>query len=344
MDEFLENPVLEFHYYPPVGPEDWRYVYATAEVRALETTMPTRATLLDMVNAAGFEEAVELLNGTEYALATGGGIAALEQILLERRDAVRSLFEELMIDEEIVEVFKGRADFANMRLALRRTLTEKPIGIDYSSDGNISAEIFEEVFEQENYDLLPDYIQEAVEQAVLRYYGKKDIRQIDYAIDSVQAGYNLRKAQQLESVFLRELFRMQIDLTNIRTMLRVKWTQSELRDVFVDGGYIERGLFVHCLDLGYEALPTIFWATPYHDIVEGGTTYLVNEGSFLRLEELCDSHLKGFLKTTFEITAGPQPVIAYLLMKEHEIRTVRMILTGKKNNLDVNLILDRLSD
>ncbi|GAF95855.1 unnamed protein product, partial [marine sediment metagenome] len=37
------------------------------------------------------------------------------------------------------------------------------------------------------------------------------------------------------------------------------------------------------------------------------------------------------------ITAGPQPIIAYLLMKENEIRTVRLILTAKKNSLDTKL-------
>ena len=42
------------------------------------------------------------------------------------------------------------------------------------------------------------------------------------------------------------------------------------------------------------------------------------------------------------ITAGPQPVIAYLLLKENEIRTVRLILTAKKNFLDTKLIMDRI--
>ena len=52
----------------------------------------------------------------------------------------------------------------------------------------------------------------------------------------------------------------------------------------------------------------------------------------------------GFLKTTTQITAGPQPVIAYLLMKENEIRQVRLILTAKKNALETRLILDRLGE
>jgi V/A-type H+-transporting ATPase subunit C len=49
------------------------------------------------------------------------------------------------------------------------------------------------------------------------------------------------------------------------------------------------------------------------------------------------------LKTTIQITAGPQPIIAYLLMKENEIRTVKLILTAKKNNLDTKLLLDRIT-
>ena len=70
--------------------------------------------------------------------------------------------------------------------------------------------------------------------------------------------------------------------------------------------------------------------------------YLASNKSFLKVEQQCDEHLTGFLKSTVQITAGPQPIIAYLLMKENEIRTVRLILTAKRNFLDTKLILDRL--
>jgi V/A-type H+-transporting ATPase subunit C len=183
---------------------------------------------------------------------------------------------------------------------------------------------------------------EAVEQAVLAYYQNKDIRRIDYAIDSVQAEYNLKKARRLKSVFLLGLFRIQIDLTNIRTMLRLKFTESEQRNVLLKGGFIELERFRHGLDIGYETLGPLFFVTPYHRVVETGANYLMSDKSFLRAEQQCAEFLTGFLKSTIQITAGPQPIIAYLLMKENEIRNVRLILTAKKNNLDTKLILDRL--
>ena len=351
MPEVAEESIIDFYTYPPIGGDDWRYAFETARVRALETQVLPAATLLDMANAENFEQAADLLTAGEYSLPHSTGrltagsknFAELENVLRLRRSAVRELFEQLMIDKPIVELFRTRDDFANLRLALRRTLTEKTLGADYSRDGNISPEIFEEVFEQENYELLPYYMQRAIEQAVLAYYQDKDIRRIDYAIDQCQAQYNLTAAHRLKSLFLLGLFRIQIDLTNIRTMLRLRFTESEYQKVFLEGGYVKFDRLEHGLELGYESVGQLFFATPYYQLIEVGTDYMASDKSFLRLERQCEDYLIGFLKTTAQITAGSQPVIAYLLMKENEIRTVRLILTAKRNFLDTKLILDRVS-
>ena len=335
--------ILDFYTYPPVGGDDWRYAFETAQVRAYELQLLSKATLLDMANAPGFEQAADLLGGTEYALGADKDFAEVQSILQARRTAIRELFAELMLDKPIVELFRARDDFANLRLAVRRTLTDKPLGTDYSQDGNVSPDVFEEVFDQENYELLPDYMRQAVDRAALGYYQNKDVRRIDYAIDSVQAEYNLDRAQKLKSVFLTGLCRIQNDLTNIRTMLRLKFTESEQRNVFLPGGYVELERFRHGLDLGYEALAPLFFVTPYYRLVDAGAAYLASSKSFLRIEQQCDEHLAGYLKTTIQIPAGPQPIIAFLLAKENEIRTVRLILTAKKNSLDTKLILERIS-
>jgi len=336
--------VLDFYTYPPVGPDDWRYTFQSAQVRALELQMLTRATFHDMANAENFQTAADLLAATEYSMPHAGkSFKEVEDVLQTRRSVVRELFADLIIDEPIVRLFKSRDDFANIRLAVRRTLTEKPLGTDYSSDGNVPPELYEEVFEQENYESLPGYMVDAVEQAVLAYYQQKDIRHIDQAIDAVQAQYNLKQAHNLKSIFLLGLFRIQIDLTNIRTMLRLKFTGSEQRNVFLKGGFLTMERLERGLELGYEALAPLFFVTPYHRLVEAGAAYLSSDKSFLKLEQQCQENLTGFLKSTLQITTGPQPIIAYLLLKENEIRNVRLILTAKKNNLDTKIILDRIT-
>jgi len=345
MDLNREQGVIDFYRYPPIGDEDWRYVWATAQVRVLETSMLSRSVFLNMADALDFASAVELLSGTEYAMTSGAqSPGAVEEMLLERRSAVRDFFVGLMLDENLVEILRAREDFTNMRLAIRRVVTERPIGTDYSDAGSVPAEQFEEIFEQEDYERFPDYLQEAVEEAVLGYYQNKNICMIDHGIDKAAWAYKLGAALECGSIFCESLFRTQIDLTNIRTMLRLKTADRDERNLFVPGGFVEIDRFLHGLHIGYEALATLFYPTPYHGVVEAGVGYLMAEQSFLQLEKSCEEHLMGFLKTTRVITAGPQPVIAHLLMKENEIRTVRMVLTCKKNQMDTKFILDRLGE
>jgi V/A-type H+-transporting ATPase subunit C len=345
MSELAKKAIIDFHLYPSVGEDDWQYAFAAAQVRALETQMLSRAALLDMANAENFELAIDLLAGSEYAVAHASkDFADVENMLLSRRSAIRELYKELIADKGLIEPFCAREDFANIRLALRRKLTGKPLGVDYSNDGSIAAEQFEEVFEEENYSPLPIYMQEAIERAVLAYYQNKDVRDIDHAIDALQAEYTLNKAAELKSEFLAGLFRLQIDLCNIRTMLRLRLTESEQRNVFLTGGYVEQGCLKHGLDISGDAIATLFFATPYYNLVESGVAYFEENKSFLKLERNCENYLMGYLKSTSQITAGSQPVIAYLLIKEHEIRAVRLILTAKKNRLDTKLILDRLGE
>jgi V/A-type H+-transporting ATPase subunit C len=345
MDISEEKAVIDFYHYPPLGPEDWEYTYSTAVARVLQTQMVSRGVFLDMANAPSFAEAVECLSGTEYAISEKTtSLKQIEAILIEKRSQLRILFTEIILDEEVAELLAAREDFANMRLAIRRVVTERPIGTDYSNEGSVGAEDFEDIFENEDYSRFPKYLQEAVEAAVLGYYQNKDIRRIDYEIDKFQSAYKIKRACELGNTFLLSLFRTQVDMTNIKTMLRLKAAEKGEKEFFLPGGFVDTDLCAHCLDLEYEAIGPLFYATPYHDVVDAGANYLASQQSFLRLEKGCESYMMDFMNTANTITAGPQPVIAYLLMKENEIRTVRMLLTCKMNGIDAKLILDRLAD
>lgn len=336
---------VDFYRYPSVGPEDWRYAYSTAKVRVLELTMVPRSTFVDMSNAPSFAEATELLAGTDYAIDSTADSGQIEQMLMSRRTEARQMFADLMLDEEIVNFLRAREDFANMRLAIRRVVTGRPLGLNYSNEGNVPAEEFEEIFEQEYYERLPGYLQTGVEAAVLGYYENKDIRRIDYELDRVEAHTRLNASVKTGNPFLLALVRIRIDLNNIRTMLRLKMADRlEEHQFFIPGGYVDLDKFQQALDTGYEAISQLFFATPYFELLESAIPYLRSEQSFLALEKGCEDFVKGFMNTTRSIAAGPQPVIAYFLKKEAEIRTVRMVLVGKKNGLSPQLILDRLGD
>lgn len=344
MTTAMQNEI-NFYRYPSVGSEDWRYAYPAARVRAMEPTLLPRSAFLEMANAQSFAEATEVLAGTEYAIDAQADFAQIEKMLLDRRTEARQLFAELILDDDILTFLRAREDFTNMRLALRRVVTGRPLGLNYSNEGNVPAEEFEEIFQQEDYSRLPEYLQNGVEAAVLGYYENKDVRRIDYELDRIEQEWRVKKATQIRQTFILSLAKIRIDLNNLRTMLRLKMAgREEETGFFLPDGFVDADKFKHGLDAGYENLPQLFAATPYAELLDAAIPYLRSEQSFLKLEKECEDFVKEFLKTTRSIASGPQPVVAYFLMKEAEIRTVRMVLTGKKNGLDAKLITDRLGE
>lgn len=339
----LEQPRFYFSLYPPVGEPDWRYTYATAQIRTIEDRLFGRQFFTELANTKDMKELCEALSGTDYAITTSMTEGETQRLLISRRMETRKLFEQLIDNEQIVRLFRARIDFANMRLAIRRLVSEKPLGADYSHQGNVQPEQFELAFEQEDYSSLPLFLQDGVEAAILAYYKDRNIRDIDFEIDRAEAEFMLAEAEKIGSTFLVELFRMQNDLTNIRTMMRLKLRNLDERGFYLPGGYIEKSRLIQCHDIGYEALAGHFYSTPYYHLIETGANYLQKENSFLKLEAACDEHFLGFLKTTRYISAGTQPIIAYLLLKKQEIRMVRLVLAGKKTLIEPKVILDRIA-
>ncbi len=82
MATIAEKPVLDFCLYPPVGEEDWRYAFASAQVKSLETLMLTKGLLQDMASATNFEEALDLLSASEYSSLQGKNSEQINEALL----------------------------------------------------------------------------------------------------------------------------------------------------------------------------------------------------------------------------------------------------------------------
>ena len=111
MNSVAQAPTIDFYMYPPVGGDDWRYTFAVAKVRALETLMLSRTTLVDLANASDFSAALDMLSSTEYAPPSSTrDFDQVEQMLLQKRSDVRDLFVSLMLDEPLVQLLKEKDD------------------------------------------------------------------------------------------------------------------------------------------------------------------------------------------------------------------------------------------
>ena len=59
---------------------------------------------------------------------------------------------------------------------------------------------------------------------------------------------------------------------------------------------------------------------------------------------MADNYLISFLKRAKYVVFGLEPVVAYLLARENEVKMIRMIMIGKLNGLATDLLRSRLRD
>ena len=68
------------------------------------------------------------------------------------------------------------------------------------------------------------------------------------------------------------------------------------------------------------------------------------EQGFTAFEKACDDYLMEYIKEAKYKTLTPEPVVAYILAKETEAKCVRIILTCKLHQIDVDVIKERVRE
>ena len=139
----------------------------------------------------------------------------------------------------------------------------------------------------------------------------------------------------------------EIDLLNIKTFLRLHWNQktSELLKMSLcDGGSLPSEFYRLLQEEPLDGLPQRFGHTRYAKIIEEGISSLQTKGSFARLEQLCDGFLIMYLGRAAFTTFGVEPLMAYVLIKEFEMKAVRTVFISKWNHLPPESIRERLPD
>ncbi|MCD5401870.1 V-type ATPase subunit, partial [candidate division NPL-UPA2 bacterium] len=84
--------------------------------------------------------------------------------------------------------------------------------------------------------------------------------------------------------------------------------------------------------------------TLYGALVSAGIKYWQENRSWSELERLADNCLLSYLRRAKYVVFGLEPLIAYLLARENEIKMLRIIMVGKLNGLPTDLLRSRLRD
>ncbi|MEO0293297.1 MAG: V-type ATPase subunit [candidate division WOR-3 bacterium] len=314
-----------------------KYTYALGLIRAKEVKLISKKRFEELVSSKDVNELIAALHDTDYAsyLRVGSGYEEIEEGLQKARIELYREVEKLVDDPEIMKILRAKFDFHNITVLLKGRIADKDFSDKCSPLGSIPIVELEEIFKEEKYRELPFYLREAIDHGVEAYYSSNhNPQRLSFAIDSVMA-ITLTSSK---NEFLNNYYKLWIDLVNLKTILRllfVKRYQELVSFALLCCGNISKEEIEKLKIENSDSLLSLYKGTIYEFLLEW-------KDSFPILEREGEKLLISYLRSIAFESIGVEPIISYLLLRENEIKNLRIIFIGKANGVEEELIKERL--
>ena len=324
------------------------YQFPCAVIRGNERTLLSRTDLIRVVEARQLQQAMAVL--AEFGYGDGSASARpgdFEKILREEQKRVSQLVFSNLPDQETLRFLCCPADYHNVKVLLKAEflgISAEPLLL---SGGSIEGERMAQLIRDRNFIPLSQTMKEAVADAIDRFARGRDPQEIDITLDKACYKEMWEGASASENEFLMGYVQLLIDILNINTFFRLRrmgkgW--DFFQKVFLTGGTIDGKVFTANYEEPCQQLAEKLAPYGFRDIVGRGGGLAVETGKYTLLEKLCDDAKIRYLANAKYITAGPEPVAAFYLAKESEIKNLRMVLTGKLSGTSEEIMKERLRE
>ncbi|MFD3156406.1 V-type ATP synthase subunit C [Haloimpatiens sp. FM7330] len=325
------------------------YGHAVSRLKVLETRLLDKTKINRMIDSSSADEALKVLNETEYAHYVSNLKRAedYEVILSEELDRAYKLMYDVTPNKAIIDVISLKYDYHNIKVLLKGNALKKELDYLLVSVGTVPTELLKKSISEEYYGELSPVMREAIEKTLLVFNADNDPQKIDIILDKYMYTEMLSKALSVEEEYIVDFVKIQIDITNIKTLLRVKKQNKDrefLDEVIIRGGKIDNDIFINSLNDSIENFTNKISHTDYYNILKVSMDESGKKGSINIFEKYSDNFIMNYIKEAKYVSFGPQPILAYIFAKEAEIKAIRTVMVGKLNNIAPEIIRERLRD
>lgn len=324
---------------------DRDFLSLSAMLRAREANMLSRERMERMLSAASFSEAAKLLTDCGYEDMSEADAKAIDAALSRRRGELFDEVARLSPAPEIVDVFRLKYDYHNIKVLLKAQGVGVQADYLFSRSGRIDPRLLEEAFADERWSLLPEDMGRALEEAKSVLARTGNPQTAEFELDRAYFAQMLRTAGSTGSAFITGYARTLIDSANLRTAVRTVRMGKDidfLRSALVGGGGVDPEHLASVV-FGGEGLAALYTATVLHDAAALGAE-CIKGGGMTVFERACDNAVSNYISGAKLIPFGAECAAEYLSLVESEITAVRMILTGRLAGIGADVLAERLRD
>jgi len=334
------------------------YAFANGRIRKLEKGLLNKDILDRMIKSNDIVSALKILtesdlNDYSFDLNNPSDFEdLLNQELLHTYSIIKSI-SKVSTFNFLYFTFASKYDFHNIKILIKSKYLKKEFSSELISPiGTINIEKLNSAIKDEKYEDIPDSFEFLIKKTFSEYNKFKDPEIIDFVLDRERYVMIFNKIREIEIIeeeepYLRRFIKINIDLNNIINCIRAK-IRGE-KKTFTKEFLIPEGDFkIENLIEVYDS-PLSSWFeklryTDYKNIIELGVNYFQKNNSLMELEKLIDNFILNFSKIGKYITFGIEPIVGFITAKENDIKNIRIILSGKLNNLSPDEITERVRD
>jgi len=315
-----------------------QYIYAVARIRSKELLLLTQSDINQLMNCKSEEECMRFLMDKGWGKT---GEENAEQILTAEKEKTWELMRELVEDMSIFHTFLYSSDFHNLKAAIKQVYKDSQLQGIYLSDGTVKPELILKAVKEHDFSILPDYLKECGEEAYQVQLHTGDSQLCDIIIDKAALDTIYQKGKASGVDLISQYVELKVASADINIAIRCRKTgkgKTFIERALAQCESIDTKRLTEAILEGDEAIYSYLESTVYAEAVPALKKY---SSAF---ESWCDNliitHIRSQKYNPFTVA----PLVAYILARENEIKTVRIILSGKRNDISDDSIRERLRE
>ena len=320
--------------------KDTQYICLGAILRAKEAKLLTWAQIDRMLSEREFSDACRIAAEGGYEDMSCMDVNGVNDALARFRALQVAELNDLVPDFAVLDLFRMKYGYHNAKVIVKSRGDVEKNRYLLSDSARFSEEELLEVYQSEDGDgNLPHGYAAAIREArnALAKTGNPQIS--DFILDRAFFSELLKEAAKSNKPYIANYVRMQIDQANLRSLIRTKGMPRQeelLRGALIEGGSISPEEILAALGSGHEQVVALYSGTEFRKAVD--------EADLSMFEKEADNAMHDYVLRVNMITYGPEVIIEYLSALEHEITTLRIVLTGKLMGIPEEKLRERLRD
>ena len=316
---------------------DKLYTYAVARIRSKELLLLTGAFMEQLLTAASLKEAFPLL--AERGWQTPASGTDFEEMLRTEQEKTWELIKELVDDMSVFDVFLYANDYHNLKAAIKEACASDKIEGIYIDRGSIPYETIRDAVAERDFSLLPERMREVAQEAMDVLLHTRDGQLCDIMVDQAALAEILRAGKASGSELLASYGELTVATADIKIALRGARTGKDsafMQMALCPCDTLDVTRLAQAADSGQEEVLAYLANTIYSEaadeLAKGASAF----------EKWCDVRMMDSIHNELYHPFTIGPLAAYILARESEIRSVRIILTGKANDMPEETIRERI--